>query len=71
MTECHCGKDGHALGSINCPVHGYGPWREGIVRIIDPEIIGLPRINLNRKRYDEAFAKADAIIKLWNPCHGN
>lgn len=21
-TECHCGKDGHALGSINCPVHG-------------------------------------------------
>jgi hypothetical protein len=22
MTECHCGKDGHALNSINCPVHG-------------------------------------------------
>lgn len=21
--ECHCGKDGHALNSINCPVHGY------------------------------------------------
>lgn len=20
--ECHCGKDGHAIGSINCPVHG-------------------------------------------------
>lgn len=20
---CHCGKDGHTLGSINCPVHGY------------------------------------------------
>lgn len=20
---CHCGKDGHALGSVNCPVHGY------------------------------------------------
>jgi len=20
--ECHCGKDGHALNSINCPVHG-------------------------------------------------
>lgn len=20
--ECHCGKDGHPLGSINCPVHG-------------------------------------------------
>lgn len=19
---CHCGKDGHALGSVNCPVHG-------------------------------------------------
>lgn len=19
--ECHCGKDGHALNSINCPVH--------------------------------------------------
>lgn len=22
VEECHCGKDGHALGSINCPVHG-------------------------------------------------
>jgi hypothetical protein len=21
-VACHCGKDGHALGSINCPVHG-------------------------------------------------
>lgn len=21
---CHCGKDGHALNSINCPVHGWG-----------------------------------------------
>ena len=21
-AECHCGKDGHPLGSINCPVHG-------------------------------------------------
>lgn len=20
--ECHCGQDGHALNSINCPVHG-------------------------------------------------
>lgn len=20
---CHCGKDGHALNSVNCPVHGY------------------------------------------------
>lgn len=20
--RCHCGKDGHALGSVNCPVHG-------------------------------------------------
>lgn len=20
--DCHCGKDGHPLGSINCPVHG-------------------------------------------------
>jgi hypothetical protein len=24
MTEtgCHCGKDGHALSSVNCPEHG-------------------------------------------------
>jgi hypothetical protein len=21
-TTCHCGKDGHALNSINCPIHG-------------------------------------------------
>ncbi len=21
--KCHCGKDGHALNSIKCPVHGY------------------------------------------------
>lgn len=20
--ECHCGKDGHPLHSVNCPVHG-------------------------------------------------
>lgn len=20
---CHCGKDGHPIGSVNCPVHGY------------------------------------------------
>jgi hypothetical protein len=24
-AECHCGKDGHALGSVNCPVHGDKP----------------------------------------------
>jgi hypothetical protein len=24
MTEnCHCGKDGHAIASVNCPIHGY------------------------------------------------
>lgn len=22
MMNCHCGKDGHPLHSINCPVHG-------------------------------------------------
>jgi hypothetical protein len=22
QNDCHCGKDGHALNSINCPVHG-------------------------------------------------
>lgn len=20
--RCHCGRDGHALNSVNCPVHG-------------------------------------------------
>lgn len=24
-AECHCGKDGHPLGSVNCPIHG--TWR--------------------------------------------
>jgi hypothetical protein len=23
MGDCHCGKDGHPLGSVNCPEHGY------------------------------------------------
>lgn len=22
ISKCHCGKDGHALHSVNCPVHG-------------------------------------------------
>lgn len=22
-AACHCGKDGHAVNSVNCPVHGY------------------------------------------------
>jgi hypothetical protein len=22
VVECHCGKDGHAINSVNCPVHG-------------------------------------------------
>ncbi len=22
MAECHCGKEGHALNSINCSIHG-------------------------------------------------
>lgn len=22
ISKCHCGKDGHALYSVNCPVHG-------------------------------------------------
>lgn len=22
MSKCHCGKNGHALNSINCPTHG-------------------------------------------------
>jgi len=22
-AACYCGKDGHALNSVNCPVHGY------------------------------------------------
>lgn len=21
--KCHCGKNGHALNSINCPIHAY------------------------------------------------
>ena len=23
IHNCHCGKDGHALNSVNCPIHGY------------------------------------------------
>jgi hypothetical protein len=23
VKACHCGKDGHALNSVNCPVHGW------------------------------------------------
>lgn len=30
MDKCHCGKNGHALNSINCPVHGkMEVWFEG------------------------------------------
>lgn len=29
--KCHCGKDGHALNSINCPVHGTTPSTEQII----------------------------------------
>jgi hypothetical protein len=41
-SECHCGKDGHALNSVNCPVHGYetiskadlGANREKLLRLL-------------------------------------
>jgi len=26
VSDCHCGKRGHPLNSINCPIHGTG-WR--------------------------------------------
>jgi hypothetical protein len=36
MRQCHCGKDGHPLGSMNCPVHGYMPVpNEVMKRLLD------------------------------------
>lgn len=31
MKKCHCGKNGHALNSVNCPVHGASYAPEGYV----------------------------------------
>lgn len=52
-AECHCGNDGHALNSINCPVHGGA-------KSMDPETIQtlLDLLNplhgsLDRQTYDE------------------
>lgn len=30
MSKCHCGKDGHALNSINCSVHGGASYARGL-----------------------------------------
>lgn len=26
--KCHCGKDGHAINSINCPMHKSIDWKK-------------------------------------------
>lgn len=31
QEECHCGKDGHALCSINCPVHSVKKRMEALI----------------------------------------
>lgn len=38
--------------------------REKIARIIDPEALNLPRINLYRAQIEGAFTKSDAILAL-------
>lgn len=43
--ECHCGKDGHALNSINCPKHGSISERNAL---IDELIEEVDRIELFR-----------------------
>ena len=38
MAECHCGKDGHALNSVNCPVHGADETATALGAITDEQI---------------------------------
>lgn len=37
-------------------------WREAIAKAVEPETFSLPRVNLWRRDYDRAYAKADAAI---------
>jgi hypothetical protein len=41
--------------------------REAIARILDPDCFTLPKLNLYKSRYDDAFTKADAILALRSP----
>lgn len=41
--------------------------REAIANIIDPGVLKLPKINLYKTRWEEAFAKADAVLALRLP----
>ncbi len=35
VSSCHCGKDGHALNSVNCPVHAYETVAKGTTAEIE------------------------------------
>jgi hypothetical protein len=71
MSECHCGKDGHPLGSMNCPVHGYEPVPAGALRrlldalddardFVDPDTSPPPFDNRElMRRIDAALERYD------------
>ena len=42
------------------------PDREGLARVIDPEVFKLPRVNLYKADYERAYARADAVLALFN-----
>jgi len=42
MKNCHCGKEGHATNSINCPVHGYEEIPRDICKPVLPEKLEVP-----------------------------
>jgi hypothetical protein len=45
VAGCHCGKDGHALNSTNCPVHGKSS-REAKMKAALESIAGWDKINI-------------------------
>ena len=51
MLECHCGKDGHALHSVNCPIHGK---KKSKYRSVKTEVDGITFASKREaKRYSE------------------
>lgn len=58
IKQCHCGKDGHPLGSINCPVHGRKT-RAEVIKILENHPLYLS--NLHSEQLINRFVEAGLL----------
>ena len=57
-TECHCGKYGHALNSVNCPAHGH-QWAADEINLLRKALTDI--LDASNDPYEIARAALNAV----------